>query len=417
MIAHQILIVAIAITAGTLIALGLGIVINKGIRESRAHADRKRREVLEPKLLSAINAPEPTTDAAHAARPSFRASFGAAPGRRDRRVIEGILIDHSMRLRGIARERISEAFDQLGYVDDYIGQLGAGRWWWRADAAEKLGLARAARGTDPLVARMSDPVAEVRLRAAKALGEIRGKAAVQPLIDALGQPSRWSTLRVADILSHMGEEAAESICEVWPKLPPVAKLSALDILGKLGRPEAIEFVRGVLGTGDPDQRARAAHALGMIGHHRPIEDLANALRDPEWPVRAMAAKALGRIGSPLAVEPLAAALKDKEWWVRSNAAGALKVIGPRGQQALLDTLDETDTYARQMAVLMLEESGVLADCVAALDSKEESARKKAEVLIRQLVDLGRTDFLGDMAREYPNPRIRSRISQLLEGKA
>ena len=320
-------------------------------------------------------------------------------------------------MKGVARGRISQAFDELGYVDDYLRRLGAARWWTRADAAERLGLAQAARATEALVARMGDPVAEVRLRAAKALGEIRGKAAVRPLIEALSQPSRWSTLRVADILSHMGAEAAESLCEEWPKLPPVAKLSALDILGKLGRPEAIEFVRGVLAAGDPDQRARAAHALGMIGHHKPIDDLVTALRDPDWPVRAMAAKALGRIGSPLAVEPLAAALKDKEWWVRSNAAGALKVIGPRGQQALLDTLDESDTYARQMAVLMLEESGVLADCVAALDSREESARLKAEGLIRQLVVLGRTDFLGDMAREYPNPRVRARIGQLLEGKA
>ena len=42
---------------------------------------------------------------------------------------------------------------------------------------------------------------------------------------------------------------------------------------------------------------------------------------------------------------------------------------------------------------------------------------KAEVLIRQLVVLGRTDFLGDMAREYPNPRVRARIGQLLEGNA
>jgi len=417
MIAYEILLVSILVVAGVLVALGGGIVANKALREARAKVAQKRRQSLEPRLLAVIHAADKTADGKPVARFPFRESFGSPLAELDRGVIEAILTDHAVRLRGIARERISQAFDELGFVDRYLAGLDAGRWWKRADAAERLGLAQSERAVEALVGRMGDPVAEVRLRAAKALGEIRGRAAVKPLVDALGQPNRWSTLRVADILSHMGAEAAEGLCAAWPSLQAPARLATLDILGKLGRPEAVGFVREILQTGDPDQRARAAHALGMIGHHGPIEDLTNALRDSEWPVRAMAAKALGRIGSPTAVAPLAAALRDKEWWVRANAANALKVIGPKGRQALLDTLDDTDTYARQMAVLMLEESGVLADCVAALDSKEASARTKAETLIRQLVALGRTDFLGDMAREYPNPRVRHRIEQLLEGRA
>lgn len=415
-VAYHALIVAIALIAGVLMTLGLGIIVNKAIREARAHADARRRAQLEPKLLSVINAEERTADGAPVAKFPFREAFGSPPSGSDARVAEAILIDHAVRVKGVARDRISQAFDEMGYVDAYLGRLGAARWWFRADAAERLGIAHATRAIDPLVARMSDASPEVRLRAAKALGEIRGKAAVQPLVEALTQPSRWSTLRIADILSRMGAEAAETLVEGWPALPPAAKIAALDILGKLGRPEAIDFLTGVLQSGSSDERARAAHALGMIGHHKPIEGLIRALGDAEWPVRAMAAKALGRIGSPDNVAPLARALKDKEWWVRSNAAGALKVLGPRGQQALLDMLDETDTYARQMAVLMLEESGVLAECVAALDAKDDSARTKAEKLIRQLVALGRTDFLGDMARDYPNPRVRTRIGQLLSGK-
>jgi HEAT repeat protein len=416
-IAYAALLISILSIAGVLFALGVGIIVNKAIRETRGARDARRRAVLEPRLLAMINAEEDAGTGPTDRRKLFAGAFGAPPPGRDWRVIEAVLIDHAVRLKGVARERISQAFDELGYVDVAMAGLTAGRWWRRADAAEKLGLARAERAIDPLVARMDDPEPEVRLRAAKALGEIRGRAAVAPLVAALTQPNRWSTLRVADILSRMGVEAAESLCESWASLPPPGKLATLDILGKLGRPEAVGFIRKVLRDGDPDERARAAHALGAIGHHGPIEDLRDSLRDGEWSVRAMAAKALGRIGSPQAVDSLAAALKDREWWVRSNAAQALKVIGPRGQQALLETLDETDTYARQMAVLMLEESGVLADCVAALDSKEEAARSKAEGLIRQLVALGRTDFLEDMSREFPNPRVRAKIGQLLEGRA
>jgi len=152
-------------------------------------------------------------------------------------------------------------------------------------------------------------------------------------------------------------------------------------------------------------------------HAGPVPDLVRALADPDWPVRAMAAKALGRIASADAVEPLTRALRDREWWVRSNAAGALKLLGPRGQQALIDTLEDEDPYARHQAVLMLEETGALSQYVAALDSREPGERTTAERLIRLIVGMDRTHYLSDQAREYPNFRVRDRLGELLQGKA
>jgi HEAT repeat protein len=416
-IAYRILVIAIMAVGGVLAALTVGIVLNKARREARARADRRRRDVLEPRILAAVHAEPRESPTGVAPAHPFRLAVGSAPSGRDLRVVETVLSDHATRVRGVARERISQAFEELGFVDRYLDGLRARRWWRRADSAERLGLARAARGVDALVARMEDPVAEVRMRAAKSLGEIRGRAAVRPLVEALSRPSRWSTLRVADILSRMGEEAAEEIRVAWPRLTRPARLASLDILGKLHRPEAIDFILDVLRGSGPDERARAAHALGMIGHARPVPDLMRALGDPDWPVRAMAAKALGRIASPDAVDPLALALRDKEWWVRSNAAGALQLMGPRGQKALLELVEDPDTYARHQAVLMLEESGVLSHYVAALDSREEGERHAAERLVRLLVEMGRTDYLSDQAREYPNFRVRDRLGELLVGRA
>lgn len=417
MIAYRILIIAILAVGGVLAVLSVWIVFNKARREARAHADRRRRDVLEPRILAAVHAEPKDAPSGYPPDKPFRLAVGDVPSGRDARVVEAVLVDHATRVRGVARERISQAFEELGYVDRYLDGLRARRWWSRADSAERLGLARSERAIEPLVARMEDPVAEVRMRAAKSLGEIRGRAAVRPLVEALARPSRWSTLRVADILSRMGEEAAEEIRIAWPRLPRPARLASLDILGKLHRLESIDFIRDVLRNSDPDERARAAHALGMIGHAGAVPELIRALADPDWPVRAMASKALGRIGSADAVEPLADALRDKEWWVRSNAAVALKELGPRGQQALVDTLEDQDTYARHQAVLMLEETGVLGQYVSALDSREERERGAAERLIRLLVDMGRTDYLSDQAREYPNFRVRDRLGELLQGKA
>jgi HEAT repeat protein len=294
--------------------------------------------------------------------------------------------------------------------------LNAGRWWRRADAAERLGIARSERAVEALTRRMTDESGEVRLRAAKALGEIRGRSAVAPLVDALTQPNRWSTLRVADILSRMGAEAAEGVIAAWPGLPRTARLASLDILGKIRRHEAVPFLRDTLRDGGPDERARAAHALGTIGHPEPVADLVAAMKDPDWPVRAMAAKALGRIAAPSAAAPLSEGLKDKEWWVRSNSAIALKMMGPAGQRTLLATLDEADNYARHQAVLMLQESGALADSVAGLEARDPEVQKQSEALVRKLIAIGRTESLSEMAREYPNFRVRVHLDRLLEGE-
>lgn len=412
MIAFSILLVSIVTISAIVTLLALGILVGKARREIASLRDRRRRERHEPRLLAVVNRRD--GDAAGAGGAQFKAALGPGLTSGDLRVIETILADYAVRVEGVARERISQAYNELGFVDRYMRGLGARRWWRRADSAERLGLSRSPRATTLLVEAMQDPVPEVRLRAAKALGEIGGTAAVEPLLVALAQPNRWSTLRVADILSRMGAEAAVGIRDAFDRMPRPARLACLDILAKLRRLESLDFLREMLRSADPDERARSAHALGTTAHPAPTNDLVEALRDHEWPVRAMAAKALGRIGSPETVHALASALTDKQWWVRSNAANALKIMGPRGQKALLSVLQIADTFARHQAVLMLEETGVVEEFVGALASKQEGQREEAEGFVRTLVKLGRIDFLCDLARDYPNPRVRSRLDELLQ---
>ena len=413
MIALRVLIISILVIGAVGFALSLGILIGKAVREYRAYRDRLRRRRIEPRLLAIVQ--RPATANGNGAAP-FRDILGHAAEGTERRVIEAILCDHAVRLEGIARERISQAFEELGFVSRYMRGLTAPTWWRRADSAEKLGVARAERATEALVKAMSDDAEEVRLRAAKALGEIRGRAAVGPLLEALAQPNRWSTLRVAEILSRMGEEAADGIVEAYGALPKPARLACLDILGKLRRLETIDFLRDVLKNGDPDERARAAHALGMTAHPGPADDLVAAIHDPEWPVRAMAAKALGRIALPDVVMALASALTDREWWVRSNAASALKQMGPRGEQALLSVLSISDGFARDQAVLMLEESGILMSYVEALESRRPGAREEAEDLLSRIAKLGSVDYLQDQARHHPSAGIRGALEGILLGR-
>lgn len=399
---HGALIVSILLIGGIFFGLTLLIVGNKAWRESRDAWRRARRRVLEPLILAY----------AHGDDVSLLPTLGGKLRRRDRAVVEAILLDHMQRVKGIESKRMGRALDDLGYVDRYLAGLDGSRWWRRALAAENLGLAGALRGTRALVAVLDDHEPEVRLRAAKALGALGGTAAVQPLIGALREPNRWSTIRIADILSSMGREVVDELVKTFPTLSLPGKLAALDILGRMRALQTSDWLRQRLSDPERDVRARACHALGSIGDPAAGPPLAAALTDPEWPVRAMAAKALGKIRYAEAVSALRGTMRDREWWVRANAAEALRQIGPQGLEALERMLDDEDVYARHQAVLMLEEAGELDRHVAGL-ADGGPGRKAAEAVVSRFIQVGQLGRLRELASSHANAQVRASLTRLL----
>ena len=396
------LIVTVLSIAAVFLALTILIVAGKAWREVRDGWRRARRRALEPVILKY----------AHGSDASVLPALGGAIARRDRVIVEMILLDHVSRVRGIEQERLCRALDELGFVDRFLANLRGSRWWGRAQAAESLGLAGAKRATSQLAAALTDEVPEVRLRAAKALGLVGGRAAVLPLVNALTEPNRWSTIRIADILTRMGGEVVKELMDAFPKLNSHAKLAALDILGRIHALEAVPWLLSRLGDPESNVRARAAHALGAIGVVDAAPELRKALNDPAWPVRAMAAKALGRAHDLEAIPALCAALRDSEWWVRANAAEALKLAGPPGIEALEWMLQDADRYATHQACLMLQDAGVLDRRVAELAGNVEQ-RSAAESVVSRFVQAGQISRLRELATTHGEPVVREALLRLL----
>ena len=398
----EILAYTVLTIGGVFIGLSTLIVVNKAYRESVEAYRRSRRRALEPLVLSY----------AHGDGSSSVADLGEIT-RRDRPVLEEILLDHVQRVRGVEHERLSAALDELGFTDASIARLRGKRWWQRAEAAEKLGLARAARAVPWLAAALADEVSEVRMRAAKALGGVGGAAPVRDLIQALDQPNRWSTIRIADILTGMGREVIEDLVAVFPRLTPAGKLAALDIVGRIRPLHVVPWLLGRVRDPHLDVRARACHALGCIGDPEVTPAMLAALEDAEWPVRAMAAKALGRINNPEAIPALRLALRDSEWWVRSNAAHALRAMGSRGLDALEEALDDPDRFARHQAILMLQEAGVVDGHAEGLTLANDEGRSTAERFLRRLIASGQTEHLNALAAEHPHGEVRRALRAIL----
>jgi len=399
---HGALVVSVLITAAIFLALTILIVAAKAWREFRDGWRRARRRVLEPVILKY----------AHGSDASILPALGGGIAKRDRVVVETILLDHVSRIRGIEHARLCRVLDELGFVDRYLAKLRGSRWWGRARAAENLGLARAKRATGPLAEALDDEVPEVRLRAAKALGLVGGRAAVRPLIQALTEPNRWSTIRIADILTGMGGGVVQELMDAFPELNPHAKLAALDILGRIHALEAVPWLVSRLDDRESDVRARAAHALGAIGVVDAAPMLRKALRDAAWPVRAMAAKALGRVHDLVAIPVLCEALHDSEWWVRANAAEAIKLAGPPGLEALEWMLADADLFARHQACLMLEDAGLLDRRVAQLAGNGE-LRAAAESLVSRFVEAGQIGRLRELAATHSDEAVRRALLRLL----
>jgi HEAT repeat protein len=399
---QNVLLVAILGIAFVFLVLTLVIVAAKAWRQVRDRWRRARRRVLEPVVLAY----------AHGTEVSLLADLGGGVAPKDRAVMEEILLDHIQRVRGIERERLGRALDELGYVNAYLRGLKSSRWWKRAESAEHLGLAGATRATGELLAAMDDESYEVRLRAAKALGAIGGRAAVGPLLRALSEPNRWSTIRVADILGGMGREVVHELMEGFGALSRHGKLAAIDILGRVHSLESVPWLVARLTDPESDVRARVCAALGAIGVIDAGPELRKALADRAWPVRAMAAKAIGKIHDAEAIPELCGALRDGEWWVRANAAEALKMIGPMGIEALEGMLDDADLYAKHQACLMLEESGILDRRVAQL-AGTGAVRAAAESVVTRVIRAGQVGRLRELAVHHADPAVRAALARLL----
>jgi len=399
-----IVIVVVGSMFGLVLLVTLG---HKLLVQIRTGYERRQRAIFLPKIHAYIHA-----DTGH-----FGQYIPGPLGAWDRRVILWTLLDQIRYVRGRVQHRITAAFEELGFVDAERRKLADRRWVNRVEGAEKLGRMMSRRPLPELVQLMHDPVPEVRIRAAKALGAIGGLEAVESLLGALKDTNRWSALRIADILATLGEAAVDPLLREVPKLPAMARVPAIDILGRLRSPKAVRLLEDLLNDSHDNARARAAHSLGVIGDPRAAPKLVLALKDSEWPVRAMAAKALGMLPGTTGVPELKTALGDREWWVRSNAALALGSKGEKGYQALAGLLDSPDAYAAQRAASMLQEAGVFDRFVGKLVDGTPRERAAARKLLGKLVMLQRTDLLQDIASRHDDPAVREAVTGLLTAQA
>ena len=200
----------------------------------------------------------------------------------------------------------------------------------------------------------------------------------QGFYDVLGHrkdyPPEWSALKEhekrgnADMvllaLEKLGSEFMEEHClDALRRMAPEEAIEpmmeradrrdkdAIEILGKIATPEAIETIAEYVETdSDPQLQKTTLKALGEIGSEDATQAVANALVAENEGVRSHAARSLGMIGDTRAIDPLADVLADDESdTVRASAAWALVQIGTE------DALEAASEHADDRSYLVASE--------------------------------------------------------------
>jgi HEAT repeat protein len=217
----------------------------------------------------------------------------------------------------------------------------------------------------------------VRMHAAKALGRIKDARAIEPLIPLLQDKVKAVREEVAIALADIGDPALPSLLHALKHPEWLARLHAVEALGKSRSSDAVEPLLWVL-FNDNDQAVRedVVRALGELADTRAVQFLVTAMKEPG--LRPLAVEALGKIGDRRAVPVLIGVLEGDRPHVTRTAAGcgdnwdqemdtqaaAVRALGTLGDEAaipsLLKALDQTVTRADAAAALATFGSKVVA---------------------------------------------------------
>ena len=302
-------------------------------------------------------------------------------------------------LQGGERQNLLRLARELGIVERFVTELRTAKGRnKRVEAVKALAEFADPASADALLEALKDPVDEVRWQAAGALAKIGDPRAVRPLLETLQREADWGANRIGDTLVAFGSAAVpdlaryalltdSSLSSSTSHLPLVAR-----VLGIIGDVRAEPAMLSALASDDAELRIRAAAALGTVGSLTCVPALRRALGDPEWEVRAQAAVALGRQMDGRAIASLQESMRDENWWVRQNSAQAHSEI-PGGVVALVESLEDEDRFARDASIERLMAMGL--DRKAAEAVKEGSAGDQERHIVRQLVVLGRGEYLHE----------------------
>ena len=252
-------------------------------------------------------------------------------------------------LRGEAIELINEhqfhtAKDALIKLLDDADRSIAGA------AARALGKLGAREALSKMRAMFKDTA--THLDAAIALAYMGEKDGVQALIETLGSDNSAAVRRAMDALKEVGDVATDAICDAAQRGAIAVRVCALQLLGELKPPKAMEILSRATEDKNNSIKVAALEALGKIGDARAAGILIRSLSDENPNIWNVAVHALSDISIP--VDVLNEAIRSKDARVREGLARALGMRhDPKTFDIVIKLLGDKNANVRRRAAIAL----------------------------------------------------------------
>ena len=302
-------------------------------------------------------------------------------------------------------------------------------------------------GEEPMPQVLDIPM--IRKEAVVAPELLPEKTALEKYLEALRSSDENIRAAAVAALQVMGGKAVGYLIEALGDPHYSVRIAAVEALGEIGDPGAVEALIRTLSDEREDVRIATASALGHIGDRRAIlplihlfrdryhgvriavadavaefgraalGDLEEALNDPLPAVRVTAARAIGLIGAIESVPLLITRLGDTAPEVRWSVARALAGFGVMAIDPLFLVLRTGSKEMRLAAIDALWENPDerVEDVLRyALKDEDEEVRRKATAALRkrQVIDVWRRTLGSQVEEEGRSPKKKVRVE---DGKA
>ncbi|MGH9824358.1 MAG: HEAT repeat domain-containing protein, partial [Blastocatellia bacterium] len=189
------------------------------------------------------------------------------------------------------------------------------------------------------------------------------------------------------------------------------KMRAVDVLGRLGDPHAVEpLMKTLASSKEPALKARVALTLGGFKDRNTEDALLDASRDSQAEVRAAAVSALGRLGDSSVAGTLFDATRDSSGDVRDAAFRSLGLMGISVERLSAD-ITNPNWQARITAVATLarlHDPRAVPVVMSALKDSDERVRAESARALAVLADNQAVEpLIGALSDSSPEVRFQA----------
>lgn len=314
------------------------------------------------------------------------------------------------------RASVFRAFDELGIIDVYLGDLKSKDIYRASLCAERLGRLRCARAVPELMAALVTDSGDLKNMAINSLGLIGDERAIPSLMErfreAVDKRENISGRIIKNALISFGDKAVPFLIENMDSSSWRLRSRVLDVLCEIEDPALKGTFLKALADPEPDVRAKGAKGLGRIKEaDKVVEPLTRLYDDEVWVVRYHCVKSLGLIGDKSSIDLFKRAITDSNWQVRRAAAEALGSFGVSAIKELTDVmLRSSDRFAREQVAEELQRSGLIYAIIENL--RNPTGSKVSEEM---LFDVGMNGVISPLleAMNDDDPAMRCKVAALL----